>query len=199
MRVLVALLLAACGGGGDEPAIDTGPGTTDDAIIDGVLSGIDTPPSPMALTSSAFAEGAAFPMLHTCDDANTSPPLAWTDPPAGTQSFAIVFRDRTVGILHSVIYDIPATATGLPPDVDKAYEPADVPGAHQTTTLGGVAFGYTGPCPPEGTMHTYQFELFALDVAALPGASMTMTASDARLLILANDLASTTLSGTYAR
>jgi Raf kinase inhibitor-like YbhB/YbcL family protein len=168
-------------------------------IIDGPLTGIDTPPTEMAITSTAFAEGGAIPAVHTCDGDGTSPPIAWTDPPAGTQSFAIVFRD-TIGLIHSVIYDIPASLTALPADVEKVYAPADVPGAHQSLTLGGVAFGYIGPCPPaNGDPHTYELELFALDVAVLSGADMTTTQSQARTLILANDLASVKLSGTYDR
>jgi Raf kinase inhibitor-like YbhB/YbcL family protein len=196
------VLLAACGG--SDPAAIDAPGTSDpDAVIDGVNSGIDTPPTDMAITSTAFAEGAVFPDVHTCGAdgmaANTSPPLAWTDPPAGTLSFAVVFTDR-IGIIHSVIYDIPASATGLPPVVEKTFAPANVAGAHQTVTLGGVAFGYAGPCPPPGdAAHTYEFELFALDVATLPGADMTTTQSQARTLILAHDLASCELTGTYQR
>jgi Raf kinase inhibitor-like YbhB/YbcL family protein len=200
--VWLAVSLWACGGS-DAGAIDA-PGTTDpDAVIDGVNSGIDTPPTEMAITSTALAEGGAFPEVHTCGPdgmaANTSPPLAWVGPPAGTQSFAVVLTDRTVGLIHSVIYDIPGAATGLPADVDKVFAPPDVAGAHQTVTLGGVAFGYAGPCPPPGAAaHTYRFELFALDVASL-GADMTTTQSQARTLILAHDLASVELTGTYQR
>ena len=32
--------------------------------------------------------------------------------------------------------------------------------------------GYSGPCP-NGQMHTYVFEVYALDVATLPGVSIT--------------------------
>jgi len=198
MRAGILILLIACGGEPDPASIDA-TSASDDAVIDGVVSGIDTPPTEMALTSSAFAEGAVVPVVHTCDDVNTSPPLAWTDPPAGTQSFAIVFSDR-IGLIHSVIYDLPANLTELPADVEKVFAPTNVPGAHQTTTFGGIAFGYTGPCPPPGAAaHTYEFELFALEVATLPGADMTTTQSQARTLILANDLASTELTGTYQR
>ena len=191
------ILLIACGG--NDPAAIDAPSVADDALIDGVLSGIDTPPTQMAITSSAFVEGAVIPMAHTCDGANTSPPLAWVGPPVGTLSFAIVFSDR-IGLIHSVIYDIPASLTALPPDVEQVFAPANVAGAHQTTTFGGVAFGYTGPCPPPGAAaHTYAFELFALDVATLSGADMTTTQSQARTLILAHDLASTDITGTYQR
>lgn len=198
MRVIVATVLVACGSNGDPVMQDATP--VDDVIVDGVLSGIDTPPSPMALTSSAFADGTAIPAAHTCDGADTSMPLAWTSAPAGTQSFAITFRDRTVGVIHSVIYDIPGTLAALPVGVEETYAPANVPGAHQSLTLGGVTHGYTGPCPPPGMpAHTYELELFALGVAVLPGADMSTTQSQARTLILQHDLASTKLSGTYQR
>ena len=194
---MIVILLVACGGTDETAVIDAASLPDDGVVIDGVLSGIDTPPSAMALSSAAFADGSAIPVVHTCDGANTSPPLTWSDAPTGTQSFAIVFRDKSIGLIHSVIYDIPAGLPGVPADVERVFAPSNVAGAHQSLTLGGASFGYTGPCPPAGTSHNYEFELFALDVATLPGAGMTTTQSQARTLILAHDLASTTLAGTF--
>src|SRR5712692_2996421 len=45
------------------------------------------------LKSSAFKAGEAIPRKHTCDGQDLSPPLAWTDPPPGTKSFALVCDD----------------------------------------------------------------------------------------------------------
>lgn len=191
------LALAACGGGGGD---DEGDDTGDDAPeVDAPPGAADAPEADadsddFALTSPAFAEGGVIPDENACVGSNVSPELAWTGGPAA-QSYAIVFTDLDNGLIHSVIYDIPSSATGLPAEVDNAYAPADVPGAHQPLAYDNDTRGYLGPCP--GTTHTYEFELFALDVATLPGASEGTTRAQAATLINEHDLASTTLSGTF--
>jgi hypothetical protein len=40
----------------------------------------------MELSSSAFAQNADIPSLHTCEGSDQSPPLAWSGVPAGTKS-----------------------------------------------------------------------------------------------------------------
>ena len=47
----------------------------------------------MRLSSTAFSDGAAIPRGHTCDGEDTSPPLAWSDVPKGTRSFALFCDD----------------------------------------------------------------------------------------------------------
>jgi phosphatidylethanolamine-binding protein (PEBP) family uncharacterized protein len=56
-------------------------------------------------------------------------------------------------------------------------------------------FGYRGPCPPE--THTYEFAVFALDVATLPNLTTAATLAQAKKQILLHDLGSATLTGTY--
>jgi Raf kinase inhibitor-like YbhB/YbcL family protein len=135
-------------------------------------------------------------MVHTCDGANTSPQLAWTNPPAGALSFAVVFTDNSNNLIHSVIYDIPPTVTELPADVEKVFEPTDVPGAKQTRSFAGT-LGYRGPCPP--SLHTYEFALYALDIAALPNLTSNSTTMQGEAQILMHDIAVATLTGTYER
>lgn len=192
--LVVALLAAGCGDdGGTTGAIDAPVGDDDALTVD--ASSIDAPQGVFALTSPMLVEGAAFAADNTCTGANTSPQLAWTAAPAGTQSFAIVFTDMSNDLIHWVIYDIPAAASGLPAAVDKAYAPANVAGAHQTASYQAAVRGYLGPCPP--VQHTYELELYALDVAALPGATMQTTRMQAEAAILQHQLASATLTGTY--
>jgi phosphatidylethanolamine-binding protein (PEBP) family uncharacterized protein len=61
----------------------------------------------------------------------------------------------------------------LPADIDHDFEPADVPGAKQSyvTNLDEfTGFGYLGPCPQAtNSEQSYEFALYALDVATLPG------------------------------
>ncbi|MGE0401892.1 MAG: YbhB/YbcL family Raf kinase inhibitor-like protein [Kofleriaceae bacterium] len=130
---------------------------------------------------------------------NQSPALAWTNPPAGTMSFALVFTDifnPQSPFLHSVMFDIPATVTELPANVEKAYAPTNVPGAHQTLGYNGSTRGYLGPCPQNGN-HIYEFAIYALPTATLAGATMTTSLMSAATMIKANNLGVAKLTGTH--
>ncbi len=79
---------------------------------------------------------------------------AWTSPPAGTMSFAVLMIDpdgrRGIGSVHWVAYGIPAGRTGLKEGAGGT-PTADI-------TLGKNSrgmMGYTGPCgPPISTRRT---------------------------------------------
>jgi Raf kinase inhibitor-like YbhB/YbcL family protein len=125
------------------------------------------------ISSPAFATGAAIPRKHTCDGANVSPALVWHDPPAGTESFALICDDPDAPMgtwVHWVIYGISSKAAGLPEGVPQA------PTLPDGTRQGLNDFrktGYGGPCPPLGKAHRYFFRLYALSepVSLPPGAS----------------------------
>jgi phosphatidylethanolamine-binding protein (PEBP) family uncharacterized protein len=51
------------------------------------------PPVSLTLTSPAFAAGGEIPARYTCEGADLSPPHAWTAPPYGTGSLALVVDD----------------------------------------------------------------------------------------------------------
>jgi hypothetical protein len=114
------------------------------------------------LTSSSFQAGE-IPKKFTCDDAETSPALAWTAPPAGTQSLALIVVDRDApfgSFVHWVLYDMPAGKRELPEGLPKLEQLPD--GSRQ----GQNDFdkpGYGGPCPPGKSPHRYVFALYALD------------------------------------
>lgn len=152
--------------------------------------------APFTLTSTALAEGATFPVDNTCTGTNLSPPLAWGAGPAGTLSYAVVLKDTTIDFLHAIVYDIPASSTALPANVEQVYAPKAPAGAHQTKNYKG-AFGYAGPCP--STLHVYEFVLYALDVAALPGVTQNVTLADAETAIKAHSLGTTKLTGKYKK
>lgn len=124
-----------------------------------------TAPAGFTLRSPSFADGAEIPIRHTCEGADRSPELAWTAPPSGTRSFALIVDDPDapdpkaprMTWVHWILYDLPPGTTGLPEAVGHAL-PA---GTHQ-----GVndwrRTGWGGPCPPIGR-HRYFFKLYALD------------------------------------
>jgi Raf kinase inhibitor-like YbhB/YbcL family protein len=149
------------------------------------------------LQSPAFAPGSAIPRQYTCDGADRSPPLTWSDLPAGTQSLALVVEDPDAPggtFTHWVLYH-------LPPQPDQL--PAAVP--HLTVLTNGARqgrndfrrVGYGGPCPPPGPPHHYHFRLYALATAPdlTPGAS----APELRRAMAGQQLGETELIGTYGR
>jgi Raf kinase inhibitor-like YbhB/YbcL family protein len=124
---------------------------------------------PMRLTSTAFADGAIIPSKYTqaSPDGGISPELAWTNAPAGTQSFVLWMHDVDVAVnktsednLHWLVWNIPGQSTGLPENQPKGQQLAD--GSYQLSYAGP---SYRGPgAPAAGPRHHYVFELFALDI-----------------------------------
>lgn len=122
-------------------------------------------PMPLTLTSRAFAHKTAMPSPCTCDGADLSPPLAWTDPPAGTKSFALIVDDPDAPLgmwVHWVLYNLPAASRSLAEHLP-ASDPM-VDGSRQGLN-DFRRLGYGGPCPPPGSAHRYVFKLYALDAA----------------------------------
>ena len=126
------------------------------------------------LKSPAFADGAEVPRRHTCDGANLSPALSWTDPPAGTKSLALVCEDPDAPRgtwSHWVVWGVPAAARKLSEGVPPERTRPD--GMRQGTNDFGKV-GYGGPCPPpDGQVHHYIFTVYALSVAHIPGTHIT--------------------------
>ena len=126
----------------------------------------------MTMTVAGFADGGQFPVRFSqaaegaAPGEGTSPAITWSNAPAGTQSFFLhmhdldLARNRTTDDQpHWVLWNIPATATGLPEGVPKGNPRPD--GSLQVSATGPM---YRGPgAPATGTMHHYVFELFALD------------------------------------
>ena len=159
------------------------------------------------LTSPAFKNNAVMPDKDAfnqmgCTGENTSPALAWSNPPAGTKSFALLVHDPDAptgsGWWHWVVYDIPADATSLPEGAGKEGGSGLPKGAKQgKTDFGSAAYG--GPCPPPGSgKHHYNFTLVALKVDKL---EVPDAASPALISFSANAsaLGKAKLTGIYSR
>ena len=121
----------------------------------------------LTLTSDAFTNGQSIPAKYACTGRNISPALAWNEPPAGTQSFALIMDDPDAPAgtwVHWVLFNIPAEARSLEENTDPS-----------NMSVGKNSSGstrYDGPCPPSGT-HRYFFKLYALDstLSLSPGAT----------------------------
>lgn len=154
----------------------------------------------MHLTSSAFTDGGAIPVTHTCDGEEVSPPLAWSGIPAGASSLALIVEDPDapdpqapkMTWVHWVLYNIPPHAKGLPVGVPAGALPAG--------TREGLndwrRTGYGGPCPPIGR-HRYFHKLYALDVV-LPSLGKPTRAALERAM-QGHVLGQAQLIGTYRR
>lgn len=149
------------------------------------------------LTSSAFSSEQTIPDRYTCEGADVSPPLRWSNAPERAQEFALVCEDPDAPggtFTHWLLYNIPPERDELPEGV-----PAD-----PTLSWGGVQgrndfgnIGYGGPCPPMGETHPYFFRLYALDRAIdlPPGASRSQLLRE----IEDRAIARTGLVGRYGR
>jgi phosphatidylethanolamine-binding protein (PEBP) family uncharacterized protein len=72
-------------------------------------------------------------------------------------------------------------------------EPADPAGAKQAPSPFGN-IGYLGPCS-EDNINTYEFTIYAIDVATLPGLDQNSLIMEAEQAVVDAALASATLSG----
>lgn len=117
----------------------------------------------LTISSPSFANGGNIARKFTCDGADLSPQLSWSEPPSGTKSFALLVDDPDAPVgnwNHWAIWNVPGTTRGLVEGIRKDSELSD--GSRQ----GQNDFrktGYNGPCPPQGKPHRYLFKLYALD------------------------------------
>jgi Raf kinase inhibitor-like YbhB/YbcL family protein len=152
------------------------------------------------LTSPAFAENGAIPKQYTCEGADISPPLQWSNAPQGTKSFALILDDPDapdpkaprMTWVHWVVQNIPASAQSLPEGAAQHGMPA---GAMQGLN-DWKRTGYGGPCPPIGR-HRYVHKLYALDTV-LSGPERP-TKEQLMQALQGHILAETQLIGTYQK
>jgi Raf kinase inhibitor-like YbhB/YbcL family protein len=150
----------------------------------------------MKLFSPAFVEGALIPAQYTCAGNDFSPPLTWSDIPAGAQSLALIADDPDAPVgtwVHWVAFNLPVTAGGLPEGIKDAKQ---LPGGGTQGTNSWRRIGYGGPCPPSGT-HRYFFKLYALDKLLTLGNNTA--AKDLQAEIKGHILAEAQLMGRFKR
>src|ERR1700732_2140457 len=126
---------------------------------------VPAPPA-LTMTTTAFVDGTEIPAKYTQAGNQTSPAITWTNVPAGTVTFLLHMHDLEVSRnhttddqLHWLVWNIPATATGLPEGVPMGAQLQN--GAYQISASG---LGYRAPGHAANPVrHHYGFELFALD------------------------------------
>jgi Raf kinase inhibitor-like YbhB/YbcL family protein len=120
----------------------------------------------LTLVTTAWPDGGMIPLRYTQAGPELSPAVQWSAPPAGTASFVLIFEDAdtvvnnsTDGMLHWLVWNIPAAATGLAQNLPDGFELRD--GTRQISASGSR---YRGPgAPASGPVHHYVLTLYALD------------------------------------
>jgi Raf kinase inhibitor-like YbhB/YbcL family protein len=132
----------------------------------------------------AMGSNLCFKNGQTHSTGDISPPLSWSNPPAGTMSFAVSLHDTSNGITHWVMWDIPANVTSLAPMLPSGAMPG--PPAPTGSTQRGASFvgadQYAGPGagPP---VHAYAFTVWAMS-----STSLSIAAGDSTDTIYTQDL-----------
>jgi Raf kinase inhibitor-like YbhB/YbcL family protein len=125
-------------------------------------------PSKFKLMTSAYSDGGDIPTQYSCADPMAgSPPLEWSNPPEGTQSFAVIMHDtdaapgkNSMDVTHWIFWNIPASSTSLPAGIKPGTSPD---GIVQGANIRKVN-GFQPPCPPPGAFpHHYIIEMYALN------------------------------------
>lgn len=119
--------------------------------------------TPLLMESDAFQDGGIVPLKYAGRGENVQPGFRFSNLPEGTVSFAIIFHDIDVGlqggtndVLHWIVWNIPASAGGIP-------EGGLPEGSVQGKNIAGQN-AYFGPGAPAGPRyHHYVFELYALN------------------------------------
>lgn len=137
----------------------------------------------LRITIPAFPDGGALPRKYGCSTKskeNISPLIQWSGAPAETTSFALILHDpdTPVDFLHWAIFNIPATATGLPEGVParKMLDDGSVQIKNNDGSIGYSPaddqhfYGCSGQRPDglDESAHRYEFEVYALDTKLEP-------------------------------
>jgi Raf kinase inhibitor-like YbhB/YbcL family protein len=117
---------------------------------------------PLLMTTDAFPDGGIVPQKFA-GRGGVQPGFKFSGAPEGTMSYAIIFHDIDVSlkgstgdVLHWIVWNIPASANGIP----EGSVPA---GAVVGRGITGQN-AYFGPGAPAGPRyHHYVFELYALN------------------------------------
>ena len=120
----------------------------------------------MLFLSPSINQGK-IPKKFTCDGKNVNPLFLWQSQVSnGIKTFAIVVDDPDAvpvsGSVHAHF-----AIVNIPSFVQKLVENFDIETLENEGALvlnnDSHTTGYSGPCPPPGSPHTYRFALYALN------------------------------------
>ena len=156
--------------------------------------------SPVVAPNSTLSNDQVYSGFG-CSGGNVSPALSWSGAPKDTRSFALTLYDPDTptgsGWWHWLVYNIPASVSGLPAGAGGAGGTLPAGAVQGRTDFGTAGFG--GACPPAGDKpHRYIFTVYALksDRIDVPdGASAAMVG----FMIHANALAQASITAHYGR
>jgi Raf kinase inhibitor-like YbhB/YbcL family protein len=123
-------------------------------------------PMNLTVTSTAFSANETIPAEYTCDGAENTPTLTWSEVPKNTKSVALLVEDPDAPkgtFTHWLVTNIEPTVTTIGPGTS-------IPEGAVAAKNDKGKEGYAGPCPPSGTHH-YHFRVFALDKMIAPPTS----------------------------
>lgn len=110
----------------------------------------------LTVTSPAFQPNQHIPNKYSCDYEDINPPINIEGIPEGTKSLALIIDDPDApsGIFdHWIIWNISPSQNNIAEHTAPGTEGLNSMGEH----------GYTGPCPPPGKPHHYNFKVYAVD------------------------------------
>ncbi len=146
------------------------------------------------LSSSAATNEGTLPAAYTCDGTGSTLPLAWSNPPAGTTSYAVLLSTAptTTTVKYDwVLYNIASTVTALAQDsflVGTLGQGDDGPGAI-----------YDPPCSQGPGAKVYTFTVYALSAAPTFSGSAPVTGEALATAIASLTLGTASLSVSYSR
>ena len=108
-----------------------------------------------------------IPKKYSRGGGDVSPPLEWSGPPPGTQSFALIIysdplKDGGGNWVQWIIYNIPAETRSLAEDIPADADGFYIDGSQAFQNSWGELF-YGGPNPQHTYTFNYYFILYALD------------------------------------
>lgn len=150
----------------------------------------NTKPMTLTVSSPSFNANEAIPAEYTCDGAETTPTLSWSEVPKDTKSVALLVEDPDAPkgtFTHWLV-------TNIEPNVRTIGPGTTLPEGAAAAKNDKGKMGYAGPCPPSGTHH-YHFKVFALDKTIAPPMNRAAFMKEIKGHVLAQG----ELVGTYSK
>ena len=178
--------------------------------------------SNFGILSTSYEDGEFIHMRHACASylslvgaANISPQYAWSNPPSGTSSYALIMDDevdppcgeKDGACRHWAVFNIPSSVTSLDESADISKIQGAVEGRNYIYSpqippeFLEVAIGYVGPCPDGSNIpdRIYKTTVYALgqDMPAI-AAEQAYTRSQFQSQFAQHILGSATISAKFS-